>query len=161
MTEAIYTIGVYGTTVDTFFGTLKGTGIDLFLDIRRRRGLRGSQHAYANATRLQEELQKLGISYRHLLDLAPLPETRELQNSADTASHTAKRKREELDPAFAAAYTQQTLEPFDWEGLANEIREFRRPVLFCVERLPQACHRRLTADRLAEAMRVTVEHLMP
>jgi hypothetical protein len=33
--------------------------------------------------------------------------------------------------------------------------------LFCVERDPEACHRSLIAQRLAEQHRVTIEHLRP
>lgn len=161
MTETIYTIGVYGSTETSFFEALTVAGIDLFLDIRRRRGVRGSQYLYANATRLQRDLQDRNIAYRHLLDLAPLPETRALQNSADTESRTAKRKREGLDPRFAAEYISRTLEPFDWDALVSELQPVQRPVLFCVERSPQACHRRLAAERLASEMQLPVEHLMP
>jgi uncharacterized protein (DUF488 family) len=33
--------------------------------------------------------------------------------------------------------------------------------LFCVERDPEACHRSLIAQRLAERHGVTIEHLRP
>ena len=40
----IFTIGVYGKTADQFFSALTEHQIDVFCDIRQRRGLRGSIH---------------------------------------------------------------------------------------------------------------------
>jgi hypothetical protein len=55
--ERLFTIGAYGFDADHFFDTLQQANVDLFLDIRRRRGVRGSEYAFANANRLQEELE--------------------------------------------------------------------------------------------------------
>src|SRR5579864_4901548 len=115
--ERLFTIGAYGFDADSFFTALQHAKIDLFLDIRRRRGLRGSLYAFANASRLQQELEARNIAYRHLIDLAPDQETRELQNEADEASRLPKRQRESLAPAFVEEYTHRTLEPFDMNQL--------------------------------------------
>jgi hypothetical protein len=44
---------------------------------------------------------------------------------------------------------------------AAELQPFQRPILFCVERTPQACHRGLVAARLAALTGVPVTHLTP
>ena len=59
----IYTIGVYGSTEEEFFGKLTKFQIDLFCDIRQRRGVRGRQYAFVNSSYLQKKLSDLGIGY--------------------------------------------------------------------------------------------------
>jgi uncharacterized protein (DUF488 family) len=157
----LFTIGAYGFDAGHFFTTLQKANIDLFLDIRRRRGVRGHEFAFGNAGRLQRELEARGIPYRHLIELAPEQATRELQEREDEASGVARRKRTQLSEAFIADYARRTLDPLDFDALARELKAFRRPVLFCVERTPEACHRGLAAERLAEAARVPVTHLIP
>lgn len=162
MSPEIFTIGVYGFTEKGFFDTLREAGIDTFCDTRRRRGLRGSEYAFANATRLQRELEELGIRYHHVLELAPSNAVREAQAEEDRASRTAKRQRTALGPAFIEAYGNECLSGWDSAAfLAGLGPEARRIVLFCVERDPQACHRSLVAERLERDLGVTVTHLCP
>lgn len=47
------TIGVYGFTLETFLVALDRMGVGLLLDVRQRRGVRGSEYAWANSQRLQ------------------------------------------------------------------------------------------------------------
>src|SRR5579872_1567158 len=159
--ERLYTIGVYGWDADHFFNALQQNEMDLFLDIRRRRGVRGSEYPFANAGRLQRELEARKIPYRHLIELAPEQETRDLQSKDDAERRIARRKREALSEAFVADYTRRTLDPFDWDKLIVELQSYRHPVLFCVERTPEACHRRLVAERLKSLTGVPVTHLLP
>jgi uncharacterized protein (DUF488 family) len=159
--ERLFTIGAYGFDAGSFFDALQRAQVDLFLDLRRRRGMRGGLYAFANARRLQEELESRGTAYRHIVELAPDPATRELQHREDAADRVAKRRRTSLGEAFVADYTQRTLEPFDWDALVGELEGFLRPVLFCVERAPEACHRHLVAERLARAAGVSVTDLLP
>ena len=42
----LFTIGVYGFSETEFFDALEEAGIDTFIDIRYRRGVRGSLYAY-------------------------------------------------------------------------------------------------------------------
>lgn len=128
--ERLFTIGAYGFDAQGFFAALQEAQVDLFLDLRRRRGVRGRDYAFANAGRLQRELEARGIFYRHLITLAPDQETRELQSREDAAHRVARRRRETLGDAFIADYTRRTLEPFDWPALLGELEEYRRPVLF-------------------------------
>jgi uncharacterized protein (DUF488 family) len=158
----LYTIGVYGFTEAGFFEALEGAGIDTFCDIRRRRGLRGSEYAFANATRLQQELERRGIRYRHFLELAPSPSLRSDQAAEDKAERTAKRQRSALSPAFVSGFRDTCLAGFDSAAFAAELgSEAQRVVLFCVEREPGACHRSLVAERLEQELGAPVTHLLP
>jgi len=157
-----FTIGVFGSTESAFFGALGSAGIDTFCDIRRRRGVRGSEYAFVNSTRLQAELTRRGIRYLHFLELAPPIEIRELQHAADEAAGIAKRKRTALSDAFKAAYREACLSGFDSAAFLTNIGpESRKVVLFCAEREPAACHRSLVAERLEQELGIKVTHLMP
>jgi uncharacterized protein (DUF488 family) len=159
--EQLFTIGAYGWDAERFFQALDQAQIDLFLDIRRRRGVRGREYAFANAGRLQERLAARGITYQHIIELAPDNATRELQARDDAAKHIARRKREALGERFIEDYETRTLEPYDPGPLIEELKAYRHPVLFCVERIPEACHRHLVAERLARETGVLVTDLVP
>lgn len=159
--ERLFTIGAYGYDAESFFTALQEARIDLFLDIRRRRGIRGPLYTFGNAGRLTKELEARGIDYRHIIDLAPDDATRRLQHEKDADSHIARRERTRLSEEFVMDYTQRTLEPFDWDPLIEELKGVQRPVLFCVERTPEACHRHLVAERLAGLAGVPVSDLVP
>jgi uncharacterized protein (DUF488 family) len=159
--DGLFMIGAYGYGAESFFTALQQAQIDLFLDLRRRRGMRGRLYSFANASRLQQELEARGIEYRHIIELAPHPDTRELQHQEDVADRTAKRQRVALGDAFVADYVDRTLDTFDWNALVGDLEEFHRPVLFCVERTPEACHRHLVARRLANVTGVAVTNVLP
>jgi uncharacterized protein (DUF488 family) len=72
------TIGVYGFTAETFIEKLAGEGVGLVLDLRQRRGVRGPDYSWANSARLQRALAAAGIGYRHVKELAPTTELRQL-----------------------------------------------------------------------------------
>ena len=75
----VATIGVYGFTARTFLDRLGEADVGLVLDVRQRRGVRGSEYAWANSARLQAVLAEAEIDYRHHKELAPTTELRELQ----------------------------------------------------------------------------------
>lgn len=158
----IVTIGVYGSDAEHFFGALQSAEVDTVVDIRQRRGVRGSQYAFVNSQRLQARLAELGIRYLHRKDLAPTKEIRERQHAADKASGQAKRKRTTLGETFKTAYRDEILAPFEPQSLLNDLPNDARVVaLFCVEREPQACHRSLLAETLAKTLPVNISHLIP
>jgi len=64
----VVTIGVYGFTVDRFLTALREAGVDALLDVRQRRGVRGSDYAWANSQRLQGALAGAGIADRLAAD---------------------------------------------------------------------------------------------
>jgi uncharacterized protein (DUF488 family) len=156
------TLGVYGTSEEAFFQTLIAEQVDTFCDLRWRRGVRGSEYAFVNSTRLQRRLCELGIRYLHFRELAPPPELRERQAQADKAAGIAKRQRAALGEAFTRGYIEQRLSIFDTGGFLQGLGPGAQVVaLFCVERDPAACHRSLLARRLKTDLGVPVKHLIP
>lgn len=162
MSLAVYTIGVYGWEPEGFFAALQAAGIDTFCDIRARRGVRGSEYAFANSQRLQARLAELDIRYLHLPELAPSEATRAAQHQADATSHTARRQRSQLSPAFVESYERERLAGFDGAAFVTSLGpDAHRVALMCVEREPTACHRGLLAARLAADLGLEVTHLTP
>jgi len=157
---SISTIGIYGFDRASFLGALADAKIDLLLDVRQRRGVRGSEYAWANARRLQAALGEAGIVYTHLKELAPTNELRQLQYREDERLGEGKRSRTVLAPEYARLYTEEVLDRVglapivDWIGGSSA-------ALLCVERDPGACHRSLIAARLERDWGFSVEHLRP
>jgi uncharacterized protein (DUF488 family) len=158
---AIATIGVYDWTLESFLEALRGAGVTQLLDVRQRRGVRGREYAWANATRLQAALAEAGIEYRHHPELAPTTELRELQYREDDRLGVGKRSRAELAPAYVEAYTREILDPADLEPLVAGLPGDGIAALLCVERDAGACHRSLIADRLAAEHGIAPAHLTP
>jgi uncharacterized protein (DUF488 family) len=162
MIQKLLTLGVYGFNEEAFFQALQEAGVDTFCDIRRRRGVRGADYAFANSQRLQRRLAELNIRYLHYLDLAPSPAVRQRQDEADKAGKIAKRQRASLSPAFIDAYQAEVLAHFDPQAFLDSLGPDAQIVaLFCVERQPAACHRSLVADRLQGELGLDVEHILP
>jgi uncharacterized protein (DUF488 family) len=157
---SIATIGVYGFERETFLSTLADAGVELVLDVRQRRGVRGSEYAWANARRLQDALAEAGIGYSHLKELAPTTELRQAQYRADARRGEGKRSRTVLAPEYAEGYTEQILERVDLEPIVKWIGA-SSAALLCVERDPEACHRSLIAARLRRDWGFRVEDLRP
>lgn len=156
----IVTFGLYGDDELTFFQKLLAAKIDLFCDIRRRRGVRGSQYAFVNSIRLQTRLSELGIAYIHIKELAPTEEVREVQKRIDKSARTAKRQRDELSDEFVKAYHQACLADFSASDFLDALPGTPEIIgLFCVERAPAACHRSLVAAELANQLNLEVTHL--
>lgn len=160
--NSIITIGAIGFTAETFFQALLEARVDTFIDIRRRRAVRGRDYAFANSQRLQARLAELGIHYLHRPDLAPPDAARERQAAADKTAGIARRKRTELSPAFIEVYKRDVLTHFDPQSLLDNLPDGAATVaLMCVEREPAACHRSLLAERLRHELGVEVIHLAP
>jgi uncharacterized protein (DUF488 family) len=158
----IVTIGVYGFDKDSFFQALLDAKVDTFCDIRMRRGMRGSEYAFVNSTKLQQELSELGIKYVHVKDLAPNQNIRDKQKQEDEKLGIAKRSRASLGRTFIRAYEHECLSHFNTEEFLNELGENTQVIgLFCVERDPEACHRSLAASRIAHDLQLQVEHIRP
>jgi uncharacterized protein (DUF488 family) len=158
--DRLLTIGVYGWTLDAFLAALHEAEVRMVIDVRQRRGVRGPQYPWANAVRLQEALAGAGIGYRHHRELAPTTELRHLQYAEDARQGVGRRSRVVLAPEYAAGYTAEILDHADLGPVLAEI-EAARCALLCVERDPEACHRSLAAQRIAEQIPVEVSHLRP
>ena len=158
----VVTIGVYGWDEASFWQALQAARVDTFFDIRRRRGVRGTAYAFANAVRLQAGLAAIGIRYVHRLDLAPSSGTRDMQHAADRAARVARRARGALDPDFIARYRQECLAAFDSAAFLETLGpQVQIIALLCVEGEPAACHRSLLAARLGADLGVAITHLRP
>ncbi|MBM3834083.1 MAG: DUF488 domain-containing protein [Verrucomicrobia bacterium] len=157
----IVTIGVYGFTEGAFFEALVRAGVDTFCDIRWRRGVRGSEYAFANSARLQRRLAELGIRYQHFREVAPNPALRQRQAEADKLEGATKRKRTTLGETFISGYQNECLSAFDSRKFVERLVDAKVVALFCVEREPAACHRSLLAARLQHDLGGEIEHLLP
>ncbi len=160
MLREVLTIGVYGFDAAAFVAAMQGAEADLLVDIRARRGVRGSRYGFANATRLQALLKEAGIGYAHAPELAPLARTRQAQYRTDAAAGVGKRNREHLSPAFVMDFQDTRLKGFNALAFVQSAcAGARRPALLCVEEEPAACHRSLVAAEIARQLNVPVRHL--
>jgi len=155
------TIGVYCYTADTFIESLGAADVRLLVDVRQRRGVRGSRFSWANSQRLQALLAGAGIAYSHHRELAPTTELRQLQYREDDRMGVGKRSRDTLAAEYAGRYTREILDHVDLDPLVAEFPDDGVPALFCVECEPAACHRSLIAARLEREYGFEVSHLTP
>jgi uncharacterized protein (DUF488 family) len=153
------TVGVYGHSEESFYAALTAAQVDLLCDLRRRRGVRGRDYAFANAKRLAAGLADRDIGYVHFLELAPSAELRSRQHAADAASGVGKRSRSALSPAFVEGYENEVLANLDPAPVVDTLKGARLPALLCVESDPDACHRALAAEFLAGQLGVGIRHL--
>jgi uncharacterized protein (DUF488 family) len=159
--RTVVTIGVYRFDQAAFLAALARARVKVLLDVRQRRGVRGSEYAWANSARLQAALADAGIEYRHHKELAPTTELRRLQYAEDDRLGVGKRSRVELAPEYRDRYTREILDQVDLRPVVASLPADGAAALLCVERDPEACHRSLIADRMASEHGVTVRHLKP
>jgi uncharacterized protein (DUF488 family) len=140
---------------------LQEADVRLVVDVRQRRGVRGSDYVWANAQRLQAALAEAGIDYDHRKELAPTTELRQAQYREDDRLGVGKRSRVELAPEYRERYLREILDRVDLAAIAADLPRDHASALLCVERDPEACHRSLVAERLAAEHGATVVHLRP
>lgn len=157
----LFTIGVYNSTEESYFQKLVENKIDVFCDIRQRRGVRGSQYKYVNSNYLQNKLAELGIKYIYIKELAPTNEIRQKQKDADKLNNETKKLRTSLGQVFVNEYKKQILDNFNLDVLVYELKNIgaQNPVFFCVEEKAEACHRSLVAKALSNKLSVNVINL--
>lgn len=139
--------GVYGDTEEMFFEKLLFHNIDIFIDVRQRRGMRGSKYKFVNSLYLQDKLRTLNIEYRYLKALAPTNEIRCIQHKEDDCAGVLKSKRECLSKDFIQLYQDKILKEFNFKELLEDVGN-KKIVFFCVEQKARACHRSLILDYL-------------
>ena len=112
--------------------------------------MRGKRYNFVNSRRLQERLAKMGIIYHYLPALAPTPGIRLLQKEADRHNREHNTGRQTLSRSFRNAYRKKVLAHFEVEPFIRSLQSSgaTRVVLFCVEELPEACHRSLVGEKL-------------
>ena len=152
---------MYGFTAETFLERLRGADVGQLLDVRQRRGVRGSDYAWANSACLQAALVEADIEYCHHKELAPTTELRQLQYREDDRRGVGKRSRTQLAREYRERYIAEILDRADIDAVVAELPNERKAVLMCVERDPEACHRSLIAERLASDYGIDVTHLRP
>lgn len=157
----IATIGVYEFDAASFVRTLDAAGVTKVMDIRQRRGVRGSAYAWANARRLQALLAEARIGYEHHPELAPDTEMRQLQYREDARQGVGKRSRVRLSPAYIRAYTAEILDLAPLDAVVGQLPVHGIGALMCVEASAQACHRSLVAQRLGERFGFEIVGLEP
>ncbi len=155
------TIGVYEFDLGSFLATLRRADVRLLLDVRQRRGVRGREYAWANSKRLQAALADAGIAYRHLPELAPTTELRQVQYREDARLGVGKRSRVVLADEYRERYIREILDKADLGSIVAILPATGATALLCVERDPEACHRSIVAERMAAECGVTVTHLTP
>jgi uncharacterized protein (DUF488 family) len=155
------TIGVYEFDARTFVAALDAASVTKVMDIRQRRGVRGSQYAWANSQRLQALLADAGIGYEYHPELAPDTELRQLQYRDDDRQGVGKRSRVRLAPEYIREYTEEILDLVPLEPFVRRLPVHGIGALMCVEATAQACHRSLVAARLAERFGFEVIHVGP
>src|SRR5438445_13692565 len=94
--RTIATVGVYQSNLDDFLDTLKGHRVAMVVDVRQRRGVRGREYAWANSLRLQAALEQAEIRYRHVPELAPTTQLRQLQYREHDRHRAGRRSRVDL-----------------------------------------------------------------
>jgi uncharacterized protein (DUF488 family) len=161
VSSALFTIGVYGFDAESFLRELRRAQVRVLVDVRQRRGVRGSQYAWANARRLEVAVVTAGIAYRHHREVAPTTELRQLQYAEDARLGVGKRSRQVLAPEYLRRYTAEILERVDLSLVASVVSGGGLAALLCVETEPHACHRSVLALRLGALTGLAVEHLGP
>ena len=154
--RTIATVGVYHSSLDDFLEKLRRHRIDMVVDVRQRRGVRGREYAWANSLRLQAALKEAGMQYRHLLELAPTTELRHLQYREDDRLKVGKRSRVELSDAYRRRYLDEVLNRVDLGKVLESLPDEATSALLCIERDAAACHRSLIAARLHKQFRVPI-----
>jgi uncharacterized protein (DUF488 family) len=134
----LYTIGFTQKSAERFFGLLAEHGVDRVVDIRLNPG--GQLSGFAKQGDLAWFLDRLnGAGYIHLPQLAPSADIRD-----------AYRKDRDWD-----TYVLQFEELMDVREIPDTLdrASFKESVscLLCSEPTPERCHRRLVAERLAQA----------
>ena len=157
--RTIATVGVYDSSLDDFLAKLKRHHVALLVDVRQRRGVRGREYAWANSLRLQASLKQSGIEYRHLPELAPTTELRQLQYREDDRLKVGKRSRIQLSDEYRRRYINEVLDRVDLGSVLESLPDNATSAVMCVERDAPACHRSLIAARLHARFGVPILNL--
>jgi uncharacterized protein (DUF488 family) len=142
---AIATIGYEGAALDDLIAALRAARVATVIDVReapvsRRKGF--SKMALAAA------LAEAGLDYVHLRALGTPKPGRDAARQGDMER-------------FHAIFAAQLATPEAQGALASAADTVRaaKACLLCYERDPEACHRSLVLDALAERMPLDIEHL--
>ena len=156
------TIGVYDWTLEAWLDAPPGnTSRCRLLDVRQRRGVRGSRLRLGKFGAAAGGAGGGGDRDRHHEELAPTTELRQLQYTEDDRVGVGKRSRVELAAEYRRGYIREILDQVDLRPIVEAMPADGAAALMCVEADPEACHRSLIAERLEAEFRLSVEHLRP
>lgn len=133
----LYTLGFTQKSAQEFFEILAVNQVQVLVDIRLKPG--GQLSGFAKGADLAYFIPRLvpGARYVHLLELAPTQQILEGY-------------RQDKDwPRYAAAFEALMDGREIPARLERDLFTQNRCCLLCSEALPQHCHRRLVAERLA------------
>jgi uncharacterized protein (DUF488 family) len=157
--RTIATVGVYQSSLEDFLDKLQRHRVAMVVDVRQRRGVRGREYAWANSRRLQAALEKAGVRYQHVPEVAPTTELRQLQYREDARLKVGKRSRIELAEEYRRRYLHEVLDRVGLGVVLASLPDEATTALLCVERDARACHRSLIAARLHDQCGVPVVDL--
>lgn len=133
----LYTIGFTQKSAEEFFGLLRGNRIERLVDIRLRPS--GQLAGFTKQDDLPYFLRELsnGCRYTHMPLLAPTKEILEgYRNDGDWLRYLDR---------FESLMDERNIP----SALDRTMFEREHCCLLCSESLPEKCHRRLVAERLA------------
>lgn len=143
----IYTIGFTQKKAEQFFGLLRAQKIQRVVDIRLRPD--GQLAGFAKKADLAFFLSELvnACQYSHMPELAPTSEILDTYRQDKDWNNYVLRFQQLLDERRIP------------EALNRTDFEVTPSVLLCSEALPEHCHRRLVAERLAATWCMEIVHL--
>lgn len=140
----IWTIGYEGAGQAGIIARLRDARIETLVDVR---AVAASRRAGFSKTVLRESLREAGIDYLHLRDLGTPKPGREAARKGRIAE-------------MRAIYAEHLRTPEARDAFASlcALVPQRRAALLCFEAAAAGCHRRVLAERLADAIgAVTVD----
>ncbi len=134
----LYTIGFTQKTAQQFFDLIHSHGIECLVDIRLHPD--GQLAGFTKKEDLKYFLKTIiGCDYRHFLELAPSDEL--------LKSFRADHDWTRYEISFNQLMDQRQIP----QALDRALFEAKTCCLLCSEPTPDHCHRRLVAERLAQA----------
>ncbi|HEY8567517.1 MAG TPA: DUF488 domain-containing protein [Beijerinckiaceae bacterium] len=131
----LYTIGYEGSDPDRLVAALRRSGVAVLADVR---AVANSRKRGFSKGALRERLLTEGLGYEHFIALGTPKAGREAARAGDAEG-------------LRRVYAEQLATEAAVDAL-SALRDLaaRQPIcLFCFERDPRFCHRRLLAERLA------------
>lgn len=145
----VYTIGFTKKTAEQFFELLKTAGVELLVDVRLNN--RSQLAGFTKDGDIQYFLRQIcGAEYVHCDEFAPSKELLSKYQKKEIAW-------EEYETAFNGIMDKRGA----CEKFPSRFAQYDKVCLLCSEPTPEHCHRRLVAERIADAAKgaVTVQHL--
>jgi uncharacterized protein (DUF488 family) len=146
--QPLRTIGYQEAAAGTTIECLNDAGIELLVDVR---AVAASRRPGFSKRQLAAGLAAAGIDYLHLQKLGTPKAGREAVRGG---------RPEEMRRIYAA-HLETPEAQTELATLAEIVRSDRSVCLLCFERDPRHCHRTILAERLEDALGVTVVHLFP